>query len=314
MHIKQVLDPSHADWVLGGIFRDLRAQSDIFETKPAYLSSFPGIKKIFPWVGSFLALFKERKLLFSSITPLENYFKFSRFLFRKQQIGLWFTHQEGSFTSIQEKALRSCDVIFVHSNREKERLSGIVSCRIVVVIGAIEPIRFAKNPRKGKCVLWIGTPNERKNPGELIRFTLGNPELDFRILGKGWKGTAAFDSIKGLPNVEYVEILGPLNSSDLDGCDIYLCTSLIEGGPMPLLEATAGNLKVISRDVGFVRDVFLRVGISEQFIYSRYEEIRPLIEKHRADGAFPQYAEKVKEYSFLRLAETVVTGFDQFLG
>jgi glycosyltransferase involved in cell wall biosynthesis len=313
MRIKQVLDPSHAHWVLGGIFRDLRAQSGAFETKPVYLSSFPGINKIFPWFGSFLTLFKERNLLFSSITPLENYFKFGRFLSREQKIGLWFTHQEGSFTSIQEKALRSCDVIFVHSNRDKERLSGIVSCRIVVVTGAIEPTRFAMNPTKGKRVLWVGTPHERKNPGELIRLALDNPELDMRILGKGWKGTPTFDSIKGLPNIEYVEILGPLDSSILDGCDIYLCTSLIEGGPMPLLESTAGNLKVISRDVGFVRDVFFILGISEQFIYSRYEEIRPLIEQHRTAGGFPQYAEQVKEYSFLRLAETVVKEFDEFL-
>jgi glycosyltransferase involved in cell wall biosynthesis len=313
MRIKHVLDPSHANWVLGGIFSDLRSQSEAFETNPSYLSSFPCVNRIFPWFRVFLTLLTEKNLLFSSITPLENYFKLARFLPREQHIGLWFTHQEGPFTDIQEKALRSCDVIFVHSNRDKERLSGIVSCRIVVVVGAIEPTRFAKNPTKGNRVLWVGTPNERKNPGELIRFAFDNPELDIRILGKGWRGTPAFHSIENLPNIEYVEIFGPLNSSDLEGCDIYLCTSLIEGGPMPLLESTAGNLKVISRDVGFVRDVFSRLGISEQFIYSRYEEMRPLVEQHRLANGFPHYADQAKEYSFLRLAKTVITEFEEFL-
>lgn len=313
MRIKQVLDPSHANWVLGGIFSDLRTQSDAFEPIPAYLSSFPRINRLSPWFRIILTLLTERNLLFSSITPLENYLKFVRFLPRKQHIGLWFTHQEGSFNSIQEKALRSCDVIFVHSNRDKERLSGVVSCRIVVVLGAIEPTRFAKNPTRGKRLLWVGTPNERKNPGELIRFAFDNPELDIRILGKGWEGTPAFDSIESLPNIEYVEILGPLNSSNLDGCDIYLCTSLIEGKPMPLLESTAGNLKVISRDVGFVRDVFSKLGISEQFIYSRYEEMRPLVERHRSANEFPHYADQAKQYSFLRLAKMVTAEFEELL-
>ncbi len=184
MRIKHVLDPSHANWVLGGIFRDLRAQSDVFEANPAYLSSFPGINQIFPWFRVFFTLLTERNLLFSSITPLENYLKVVRFVPRYQHIGLWFTHQEGSFTCIQEKALRSCDVIFVHSSRDKERLSGIVSCQIVVVIGAIDPARFTRNPTKGNRVLWVGTPNERKNPSELIRFAFDNPEIDIRILGR----------------------------------------------------------------------------------------------------------------------------------
>ena len=82
---------------------------------------------------------------------------------------------------------------------------------------------------------------------------------------------------------------------------------------MPLLESTAGNLKVISRDVGFVRDVFSRLGISEQFIYSRYEEMRPLVEQHRLANGFPHYADQAKEYSFLRLAKTVITEFEEFL-
>ena len=313
MRIKHVLDPSHANWVLGGIFRDLRTQSEAFEAKPAYLSSFPGVTWIFPWLRVSFTLLTRKNLLFSSITPLENYFKLVRFLPREQHIGLWFTHQEGSFTNIQEKALRSCNVIFVHSNRDKERLSGIVTCRIVVVIGAIEPTRFAKNPTKGNRVLWVGTPNERKNPGELIRFASDNPELEFRILGKGWKGTPVYASIVSLPNIEYIEILSPLYSFDLDGCDIYLCTSFIEGGPMPLLESTAGNLKVITRDVGFVRDVFSEFGISEQFIYSSYEELRPLIEQHRSNPGFPQYSTKAKEYSYSRLANTVITEFEKFL-
>jgi len=313
MRIQQVLDPSHANWVLGGTFRDLRSKSATFETNPAYFSPLSGAHNIFSWVEVFLTLFTKRNLLFSSITPLENYFRLARFLPRKQRIGLWFTHQDGSFTDFQEKALRSCYVIFVHSNRDKNRLSEIVSCRIVVEIGAIEPSRFAEEPTKGKRVVWVGTPNERKNPDEIIRLAFENPELDFRILGKGWKGTDVFNAVERLSNVEYIEILGPLGSKDLDGCDIYLCTSLIEGGPMPLLESIAGNLKVICRDVGFVRDVFSKLGLSEEFIYSRYEELRPLIDRHRSATEFPSYAKQAKEFSFTRLADTVITEFEEFL-
>jgi glycosyltransferase involved in cell wall biosynthesis len=304
MKILQVLDPAHEHWVQGGTFKDLRLNSEFFETRPVYLGAPFRTQRFRTWICSFLKTTKFDYILFSSITPLENYYRLSRFFPRKQKMAVWFTHQEGEFTPLQLSALDSCAVVFVHSLREKMNLELLISSNVEVTLGAIDSSRFSSPPKPGKCVVWIGTPNIRKNPDEFLRLASENPSLSFRILGKNWLGTHLANRILQLPNIEYSEIIGPLKSSDLDGCDIYICTSMIEGGPMPLLESIAGNLKVLSRDVGFVRDVFYTFGISTKFIYSRYEEILPLIGQLR-NSPVPNYSSKIHFYSFNRLSKLI---------
>jgi len=304
MKILQVLDPAHKYWVQGGTFEDLRANSEIFETCPAFLGAPFRTQKFFPWVRSFLKTINADYILFSSITPLENYYKVIRFFPKKQKMAVWFTHQEGRFTTLQLRALNACKVVLVHSSQEKKNLELLISSKVEVTLGAIDSSRFSRSSKPGLCVVWIGTPNIRKNPEEFLRLAAENPELKFRILGKNWLGTSLMVRITQLPNIEYSEITGPLKSSDLDGCDIYICTSAIEGGPMPLLESVAGNLKVLSRDVGFVRDVFKEFGVSTDFIYSKYEEILPLVNRLR-DLPAPNYGSRIKVYSFERLGRLI---------
>ena len=103
--ITQVLDPSHASWVQGGVFADLRRHSESFNTEEIYLPAPNAFKVIWDWVKICLVLGKRERLLFSSLTPLENYSKYP-IRKRKQSIGLWFTHKEGDFTKRERKALR----------------------------------------------------------------------------------------------------------------------------------------------------------------------------------------------------------------
>ena len=304
MRILQVLDPSHKNWVQGGTFKDLRLNSKIFNENPVYLGAPFRTQQILHWLRSIQKVFSSKYILFSSITPLENYYKIARFFPKKRKLAVWFTHQEGRFTALQLRALNSCKVIFVHSSQEKFNLESMVSSKVEVTLGAIDSSRFSRSPNPGMCILWIGTPNERKNPREFLRLASDNPDLNFRILGKNWIGTHLGDKITRISNIEYYEITRPLESSDLDGCDIYICTSFIEGGPMPLLESIAGNLKVLSRDVGFVQDVFREFGISSDFIYSEYEEIVPLINRLRRESR-TNYGSRIEIYSFERLGRLI---------
>lgn len=308
MKILQVLDPAHKHWVQGGTFKDLRASSTFFENEPLYLGSPLRTQKFFPWIRGIFKTINADSILFSSLTPLENYFRVKRFIPKKQMVAVWFTHQEGLFTNLQLKALNSCEVVFVHSTQEKKHLEMLITSKIEVTIGAVDFSRFEMPPKLDSCIVWVGTPNERKNPEELLRLATENPDLRFRILGKNWSGTALGSKISYLPNIEYSEINGPLKSSDLDGCDMYICTSTIEGGPMPMLESIAGNLKVISRDVGFVQDVFREFGITSSNIYSSFEDILPLINRLRNEEV-PTYAAMVKTYSFERLAAVIAKHF-----
>jgi glycosyltransferase involved in cell wall biosynthesis len=308
MKILQVLDPAHEHWVQGGTFKDLRACSKFFEDEPLYLGSPFRTQPFFHWIRGIYKAINADCILFSSLTPLENYFRVKRFLAKKQTLAVWFTHQEGFFSTLQLRAMNSCEVVFVHSNQEKSHLEPLISSKVEVTMGAVDFSRFESPPVLGTCIAWVGTPNARKNPEEILRFATENPDLKFRILGKNWSGTLPGARVPFLPNLEYLEVNGPLKSSDLNGCDIYICTSFIEGGPMPMLESIAGNLKIISRDVGFVQDVFKEFGISGANIYSSYEEILPLVNRLRSEEK-PRYATMVKTYSFERLATLIAQHF-----
>jgi len=284
LKITQVLDPAHEQWVQGGTFKDLRNVSKIFNQRPIYIGSPFRTQGPLIWIVSCFKIFLGRHLLFSSLTPLVNYYRVYRFLPKLSKIGLWFTHQENSFSKSELLALSRCDVIFVHSLKQKKELEKIVKSKVEVMLGAIEVSRFKDSAVIGRRIVWVGTPNFRKNPDLLISLARANPDLDFLLLGKGWSKSPLMKTINSLRNIEYREIIAPLTSKDFDGCDIYLCTSRIEGGPMPLLESLAAGLHPISTNVGFVEDLYNFFGISEKYIYSDYSKIVSLISQIRQAG------------------------------
>jgi len=99
--------------------------------------------------------------------------------------------------------------------------------------------------------------NGRKGEGIIPRiFELIRP-LNVRlvIIGKGWAETVHALKSTGT-NVEWREVVSreTLRSVYQD-CSIYLCTSYVEGGPLPLLESMAMGATPVSTAVGLARDI-----------------------------------------------------------
>ena len=264
--ILQVLDPGHKTWVLGGLFKDLRESSEqVFESNPIYLTPPNSVKNTFFWILKCLTILKSRRVLFSSLTPLENYARFPLSSWN-QKIGLWFTHKDGDFNSSEVYSLNKCDTIFLHSMRQSSEISKVCSCKQVVMLAAIDPSRFNRRAIKGKKIVWVGTPSERKNPKLFLSIVDALPNEEFLLIGKGWLESQYTSRLSAISNLEYREIKGPLKVEDLDGCDIYIVTSRVEGGPIPLMECLAAGLIPISTDTGFVREMFITTRIPETLI------------------------------------------------
>jgi glycosyltransferase involved in cell wall biosynthesis len=255
MHkVLQVLDPSHENWVLGGIFRDLREEDTRFYSNPILLPPPNSSKNLFRWIKYKKQISSHPTLFFSSLTVLVNYSKFYKI--KNQNIGLWFTHKEGNFTKIEIKALRSCNVIFVHSRLAKKQLKSIhIDVKIIVVIGAIDLKRFPRPATFGKGIIWIGTPSERKNPQLFLDVVRNLPDFRFVLLGNGWLKHKLSLTFSSFSNLCYKEISEALTIRDFDENSIILITSRLEGGPMPLLEAMAAGLTPIYTDCGFAQDL-----------------------------------------------------------
>lgn len=277
--ILQVLDPSHKDWVLGGMFKDLRFQQELFEEKPIFISPPNTFLNTFWWIIQSWQVSCSDYVLFSSLTALENFGR-SRFRRKKQILGVWFTHQEFAFSSFERKQLQRCRYIFVHSENTRKWLQAEFPKTLVIqVVGAIDLKRFDRPAKPGGDVVWVGTPVRRKNPEHLLELASAAPHLRFRVLGKNWSNSKYMDKLALFSNIEYVEISEALSSSDFDGCLIYLMLSQIEGGPMPLLESLAAGLIPVCTRTGFVEDLLSAINLEQNIVDGfNAEEIIQLME------------------------------------
>jgi glycosyltransferase involved in cell wall biosynthesis len=305
--ITQVLDPSHASWVQGGVFADLRRHSESFNTEEIYLPAPNAFKVIWDWVKICLVLGKQERLLFSSLTPLENYSKFP--LRRtKQSIGLWFTHKEGDFTKRERKAMRLADTIFVHSTWEGEKIARATSSKQVVMLAALDTSRFPRASTSEKRIVWAGTSVKRKRPNLFLDLVETRPDLQFLLIGHSWSKHPLFQRVTRLKNLVYKEFEGPLGSELLDGCDLYLMTSEFEGGPMPLMETLAAGIVPICTRTGFVEAIFEFTDLPKKLIVEpNLDAINEAIQWVR-DGNFKISSEtrdKILSLSFNRLANLI---------
>lgn len=267
--ITVVMDPSHKNWVLGGIFRDaIKTNPAMFE-KSVYFYH-PSIRNL-PFLTNVKSGLSNRNLLFTSLTPLVNFLRVPG-RNRPKTISLWFTHKEGKLNREEIRALRSCDYVFLHSFWEVENLTKFTNAKLIPLIGAVVPDRFSRPSVIGKKVVIVGTPSPRKNPQLLISIVRQLTNIDFLLIGKSWSNSPYWNDLLGINNVTYREIEGPLESRNLDGCSTYLCLSSIEGGPIPLLETMAAGLIPISTPVGIARDLLPKANLQNNFINIQFQK------------------------------------------
>lgn len=297
-------DPAHANWILGGLTREISFSIPSFFETPVFVSRVRS-KFVFKSLLEVMKLIiKGKPLLFSSLTPLENFFKYYKI--KRNPLFLIFTHQSDSFSKRQKKLLQRVDIIFVHSPKDIEIFRNLgLSCRIVPFIGAINPENFSRSVKVGEVIAFIGTPVERKNPKLFLEFTKTNPHTQFRILGKNWRKSKYWKELISLGNIEYKEINSPICTEDLDGCSHYLMMSSIEGGPIPLLETMAAGLIPIATKTGISVDFLSEIGLADQLIDSpsNFNEIMEKILNQYSESKINSAIQIAKSYSIERFSK-----------
>lgn len=297
------IDPSHSSWVLGGLAREIAYRKQELFEEPQEISNLRSKKFFQSLIVAVKTIFSKEPILFSSVTPLENYLKFV--LINRNYKALIFTHQDGSFSSKHLKIFKKVNLFFVFSEIDKLKL---IECGVVVpivkFIGGINTELFHEQVLDGDKIVFIGTPVERKNPGLFLEFVSANPNLKFKILGRGWANSQYWNKLESLGNLEYQEVSGPVSSFDLMGCSHYLMLSRIEGGPMTLIEAVAAGLVPICAKTGIVEDFLGATGYQAQILSSpiNFEEIIDLIHKDYSKEYIEASSKRAKYYSIERLA------------
>jgi len=305
--ILMFIDPSHDSWILGGTFKRIYELNTKMYSYPKQISSFRSINLIKTFFYVLLAEVGRKKIIFSSITPLQNYSKIAKTNLTKKV--LLFTHFDGEISKNLIELFNKVDLILVYSrNQLIEFVKLGVLSKIQVITGAIEIELFdSLSDSQQIKVAWIGTAASRKNPQLLLRAAVEHPELNFKILGRNWHTSPYWEKLSSLDNVEYCEINKPISSQDLKDCSHLLMLSRVEGGPMTLLEALAAGLIPVCTNTGIVEDVLSETGYLSQIITNLedFEEVGYAL-KRSFSYAHRQSAAKIaRSYSFQRLEKLI---------
>jgi glycosyltransferase involved in cell wall biosynthesis len=233
----------------------------ILDTKACRLSkNYPGESKVF---------YSKR---FTNLPDAEGYFFLHQKYFarairynpriRKRKTIVMFTHPEWSKRySIRHIVyiLNFADRIVCLNYAMAEELSslGIPREKIVVLHLASDPEMFTPRERDGKGAIGFCMGYyKRKNPELIIDIVKNMPDKKFLLIGRNWDQYERFNEILSFPNFEYYDNIPYERYPEIyHKMDVFVSTSYLEGGPVPLLEAMLCNVVPVVTRTGFCSDL-----------------------------------------------------------
>ncbi len=177
---------------------------------------------------------------------------------------------------------------------------GIDPVKLHVIYSASDQFQFK---RRNVGIIGFVQPNGRKREGILLDLAWQYDLSPFHlvIVGGGWGPTVNALKAMGV-SVEWIEFA---NDDDMrkiyPALDALLVTGYVEGGPLPLLEAMASGLHVISPSFGYAADL-----LEAENLYSTVEElterldvmVKKPIENYRITRAWT-WADYVAEHALI---------------
>ncbi|TXE09500.1 glycosyltransferase family 4 protein [Gelidibacter salicanalis] len=150
----------------------------------------------------------------------------------------------------------------------------------VVHIGTCSTF-FQHNERGEGDVGFCSSFHLRKNPKLIYDIVKNMPHRNFHLIGQKWDNYEGFSTIKNLPNFKYHEEIPYENYPEMySKLDVLVSPSLLEGGPVPVLEAMMSNCVPVASKTGYCTDVINHNTNGFLFdVDATFEEVVPLIEK-----------------------------------
>jgi glycosyltransferase involved in cell wall biosynthesis len=130
--------------------------------------------------------------------------------------------------------------------------------KLFLNIGAVDTTLFKPiNRLNNKYIGFISNFYHRKNPDLILEIIKSNTNREFKIIGSGWENYEKFSDLKSLENLKIIETSYINYPKEYQSLRIFISVSLIEGGPIPTLEALACNIFPIVTDTGFNSEVIV---------------------------------------------------------
>ena len=258
---------------------------------------------------SLLKLPSSRAYFFIHHPLLRTAYAFNPVLW-SSSVGVWFTHDDKFPFSKSEMSflLNKVNIIYTPSTVS---INSVISeyCidkkKIHLSVGAADPDVFFPHERVSGTIGMVSRFSERKNPKLMLKIVKQMPDVDFLLIGTRWEKSSIFLQLMNCDNFKYIDPDYSDYHSLYSGIDVYLSTSFLEGGPIPLIETMMSNIVPVVSDTGFARDVIIEG--ENGFIFNVDDDIKIIIKKLRAALNFNKDVSlSVKNFTWNSLVEKIL--------
>lgn len=197
---------------------------------------------------------------FSYPTIFRRYLKKNQRKYAHKSIVLY-PHYEPEMGSINEVAqlLNSAHTTYFFCSRDAETLvaSGLEKSKVRVAHCAVDNdcVSQGSIKRDKSTVVLASKFGPRKGLEILPELLKRLPKFHFIALGRDWEEFISENQLRKFDNFEFHEFNLQSRNKYFSQASIFLSLSRLEGGPVPLIEASAMGCRVIATDTGFARDL-----------------------------------------------------------
>lgn len=201
-------------------------------------------------------------------------------------------------------------IICLNSNIKQYLIECGVKNRLLKVLPiGTSSTTFYSHERGNGDVGFCSNFGVRKNPDLILDIIKNMPHRIFHIIGRNWEDYYRYDELKNLTNFVYHNNVAyetyPVLYNKLD---VFVSPSLLEGGPVPILEAMMSNCVPVASKTGFAPDLIENGKNGYLFeLDATYNDVIPLIENaFKIKGNMRQY---VLQYTWENCSKTIDSYF-----
>ena len=222
---------------------------------------------------------------------------------------VWYTHPREIPYTLEEQLegyRQAGQILFTCSEyRDLWMERGLPEERGVVTLGGADQAMFKGHARSGDGVVGLSSSfYERKNPDALLEIVRALPHRRFTLIGRKWDEYVRFSELIDLQNFTYVEAAYQDYPRHYATFDVFLSLAMLEGGPIPVLEAMMENVVPVASRTGFCPDLIRHGENGYLFdVGSPAAQIAPLIEA--AFALHGDIRETVMPYSWDQFAAQI---------
>ncbi len=156
------------------------------------------------------------------------------------------------------KALSGCTQVLSMASMHTRQLAawGVPADRMTTVLGAADPSLFPAHPRSHRGTVGIVSAYyPRKSPEHLFEVIRRLGDTPVLLVGRGWEQHPDFEAIASAGNVRHYDVPYSAYPELYAQMDVFLSLSVLEGGPIPLIEAMMSNVVPVATRTGFAPDI-----------------------------------------------------------